>query len=117
MRYNEDMKEYATFNKQTPITKWNLLLVGLVVLVLLATLVVTLLPRSAAATATVYVDGKAVSTLDLGAEFNRVATYNGVLVRVTDVKLQTVYRQQVATLSSKGDKILFPTLGVVVELD
>ena len=117
LRYNVTMKEYAYHNKRNPLAKWHIALAVLVLAVLVAVLTVTLLPRDAATTATVYVGGKAVSTLDLSAEYNPVATYQGVQVRVSDGALQTLYQDKVATLKNKGDKIVYPTLGVVVALD
>ena len=109
------MKDYARNNKNTPITKWDWLLAVLVVAVLVATLALTLTPRDRAEVATVYVDGAAVSTLYLGADYNKVATYSGVLVRADGGAVETVHNGRVARLSRKGDKIVFPTLGVVVE--
>lgn len=116
MRYNFDMNAYAEHNKTRVLGKWDLLVAALVVVVVTACLLTVLLPRESAATVTVYVDGKAVSTLALGQPYNPVATYSGVQVRVNGDKLETVYRGRVATLSRKGDKIIYPTLGVVVEL-
>ena len=114
--YNVVMKEYAQHNKNKPIAKWHIVLAVLVVAILVATLTVTLLPREVATSAVVYVDGKAVSTLDLSAEYNKVATYSGVQVRVNNGAVETVYKDRVARLSHKGDKIVYPTLGVVVEV-
>lgn len=116
LRYNSGMKAQVERTRSTPFAKWDILVAAIVLAVVLAVLLVVLLPKDAPTTATVYVDGKVVSTMQLDDEFNPVRVYNGVQVRVSDGKVQTVYEGRVATLYKSNDKIVYPTLGVVVEV-
>jgi hypothetical protein len=110
------MNEYATFNKEKPFTRFNCILIAVLAVLMVAVLLVTLLPRDSATYAIVYVEGREVSRLDLSSQYNKVASYNGVLVRVDNGAVQTVYGDRVANLTRTGDSIVYPTLGVSVEL-
>ena len=110
------MKEYVNYCKHTAFNKWSLVVVILVVAILAAALGVALAPRAAASTATVYMEGRKVSTLNLAEDYNRVAVYNGVLVRVNDGRVETVFRGHTAGVSKAGQKIVYPTVGLVVEV-
>lgn len=111
------MKEYVKHCKSTPFSRWDWIVVAAIVVIVVVLVVLIAVPQRAATKATVYVEGRAVATLDLTAEYNPVATYNGVLVRVNNGTLETVYKDRTATFCRIGDKAVYPTLGVVVELD
>ena len=115
--YNVAMKAHINYCKHTAFNKWNVVVIAVVVVLVAAALGVVFAPRAAASTATVYIEGRKVSTLDLADEFNPVAVYNGVLVRVNDGVVEAVYRGNVARVSKAGQKIIYPTLGVTVEVE
>ena len=110
------MKEHIEYCKDNAFNRWNILVVAVVIVLLAAALTVALLPRSTASVATVYVEGKKMITIDLGEDVGHVYRYNGVIVRVNNGRLETVYHGHAAGIGKVGQKIVYPTAGVVVEV-
>ena len=111
------MNEYVTHNKSSLFHVADVILIVMVVVILTVALVTAFMPRAEATVAHVYVDGKLVRDLRYDDDYSPVATYNGVLVRVSDRYVETVYRDRVSRVSGKGGKLIYPTEGVVVEVD
>ena len=110
------MKEDVVFCKSKPFTKWSIAFVALLMIVVAVALIVSFVPVAEASIAIVKIDGKAVATLRLSDDLNPVANYRGVIVRAYNGAVETVYQGQVASEHRAGKSIVYPTLGVEVEL-
>lgn len=110
------MNAYYAYSKKTIFNKMSLILVAVLCVLVLATCLVTLTPKDAAAEVRIYQNGKKVATLDLSDDYNPVATYSGVRVLTADGAVRVTYREKTVTLEKKGNRLVYPTLGLVVEL-